>query len=128
MKEIIYKIKVWNKNENFISLVLRKLFGFKEYIYWIEYRIDENRYWYKEKKNKRVSEHHSKKGKEEAIEIIINIAMRAYNRGYDFKIIFNTCGPNKEDIISDENLAIKSEKFENNFNKKEKKISSLFLD
>jgi hypothetical protein len=83
MVNIIHKIRVTKSSK------LPKWLRIGNY-YWIEYRIDEDRYWYCQKKGlKRKETWHSKKDLIGAIDIIRGIISRSKNEGYDVDIIID---------------------------------------
>ena len=75
MKITVYKIRVFKKKGplGFLLSLLR----LNSSDYWIEYRVDEDRYWYFERKGFKTKGHHSKKGIHDAVDIVKNIAYRA---------------------------------------------------
>jgi hypothetical protein len=69
-----------------------------EYRYGIEERLDEDRYWYWEKKGWRRESHHSKqRTAEDAAKIVREIAARAKAAGYEVKVVLD-CAPHRRQL------------------------------
>jgi hypothetical protein len=116
MKINIYKIMVYKEIK-----ILGFNFKSNKKLYWIEYRIDENRFWYfdQEKKLffKKINCHHSKQGRDDSIKIIRDIGERAIEYGYKVKEIevFNSLFkiPKNESLKKETTYPIKNNKKEN---------------
>ena len=112
MNKILYKIKCEKLSDEILPVKTTIFFGLIKivkkirvyYEYWVEYRIDENRYWYGEKKpilNENglyeilIHQHHTKQEHNGAISIVKDIEERAKNNGYAVKVLIDNseCRP-----------------------------------
>lgn len=115
MKIILYKIKTYKKDLNFFY----KLLGIGVNYYWIEYRIDEDRFWYVNKYLRKLNSHHTKQDCKGAINILQGIYNRSLVMDYKVEVIL------KNDSIIE---------FLDNLNntdknvKERKNINTIFLD
>jgi hypothetical protein len=88
MKNIVlYKIQVWDKNEGIFRKMFRKVFN--SGTYWIEYRIDEDRFWFGKREKFRKTMHHTKNNKVNSLRIVKGIKRRAIHYGYEVKILID---------------------------------------
>jgi hypothetical protein len=115
MNRILYKIKCDNLSPEILPVKVSIFFGLIKFIrkvkvsyeYWVEYRIDENRYWYGEIKpvldengfyKILIHQHHSKQEHVGAITIIKDIATRAKMNGYNVKVLVDNSDYNTDKI------------------------------
>lgn len=70
---IIYSFTIFESKNIFFGLISKKI----KYKYILEYRIDEDRFWfYYQKNNKNIEDHHTKKNLEESVRMMEDIYWR----------------------------------------------------
>lgn len=92
MIDIIYKIVVYKNPITKLDKIKLNLFGIGKYYYWLEYRIDENRFWYCEQKGKRkkyYNSHHTKQDLKGSIKIMNGIIDRSISYDYIVDIVLD---------------------------------------
>lgn len=118
MNEIIYKILIYKEPKTFLDKILYRLFDKGKLYYWIEYRIDENRFWYYHKNGKKIDSHHTKNDLKGSLDIIIGIEERARIYGYNVeKLEYNITNYIQcNESISNDEVELLDSIFINNIN------------